>query len=642
MFDLFRSRDKAVRILLGGLLLLVAFSMLTYLIPSYNSGGQSDEVVAEIGKDALTLQEVQRMVQSQLRGRQVPPEMIPHMVPQLIESMITERAIAYEAKRLGLQVSDNDVATTIRNLLPQLFPDGKFVGKEIYASVLAQQSVSIAEFEDDISRQILVNRLRDIVLQGVLVTPADVEKEYRRKNQKARIEYVKLTEDKYRAGVQASEQELRGYYSTHTALYQVPEKHSLAILVLDQAKLAQSLAPSDAELQRMYDQNKERFRTPERVKVRHILLKTTGKPAGEEPAIKAKTENLLKQIKSGGNFAELAKKNSEDPGSADKGGELPDWVVRGQTVPEFEKTAFTLKPGETSDVVKTQYGFHIIQVLKKEDAHLQPFDEAKAQLATEWRNQRSGDQVQRAMDKAQAALQKDPQHPDKVAADFNMQVLRADKVSPGDPLPEIGANRDFDDSVASLKKGEVSQPVAVTGNKIALAVVTDIQPAHPATFEEVQNQVRDTVVAQKLNQLVIDRSAELYQKAVSMGGDLKKAAQSMGLEAKTSDDFDRQGAVEGLGQATYISEAFSKPVGSLVGPVMLPQVRAVFRIVSRTEADPAMLAGQSKAIRDDLKTRKARERNALFEDGLRQSLINEGKIKIHQDVVSRLAANYRG
>jgi peptidyl-prolyl cis-trans isomerase D len=128
------------------------------------------------------------------------------------------------------------------------------------------------------------------------------------------------------------------------ARYMVPESRNLAILIADQAKIAESLVPSDADLLRMYNQNKEQFRTKERVHAQHILLKTSGKPPAEDAKMKAQAEDLLKQIQGGANFAALAKKYSEDTGSAAKGGDL-DWIERGQTLPEFERTAFSLPAG---------------------------------------------------------------------------------------------------------------------------------------------------------------------------------------------------------------------------------------------------------------------------------------------------------
>src|SRR5215469_4637776 len=182
MFDLFRSRDKAIRILLGAMLLLVALSMLTYLVPSYNTGNSSsDQVVAEVGKEAITTTDVQKMVQSSQRNRQLPAEILPTFVPQMVQDMITERALAYEAERLGFQVTDQEVRDAIRQMAPNLFPNGNFVGKEAYAAMLAQQGVSIPEFESDLRRQILITRLRNIALEGTVVTPAEIEQAYKKK-----------------------------------------------------------------------------------------------------------------------------------------------------------------------------------------------------------------------------------------------------------------------------------------------------------------------------------------------------------------------------------------------------------------------------------------------------------------------------
>ncbi len=643
MFDLFRSREKSVRILLGALLVLVALSMLTYLIPNYNTGGDtSDMIVAEVGKDVVTTVDVQRMIQNAVKGRQLPPEVLGTFVPQMVEGMINERAMAYEAERLGYQVSDADVVQAIQTMAPGLYQDGKFVGKESYAAMLAQQNMTIAEFERDLRRSLLINRVRGLAVEGVVVTPGEIENEFKQRNEKAKVEYVKVAGDKYKSEVNVSDEEMHKHFTNNIARYQVPEKKSLAILIADQAKLEAKINPTDAELLRLYNQNKESFRTPERVKVRHILLKTTEKPASEEPKIKAQAEALLKQIKGGADFAELAKKNSEDTGSAQKGGDLGDWVTRGQMVPEFEKAAFSLSAGQTSDLVKTQYGYHIVQTLKKEEARLRPFDEVKGELAAQAKKQRVNDMMDQASSRAQAMLVKDPGQPDKVAAELGLQLVRAANVAAGDPLPEIGVSREFEDSLSTVKKGEVSQPVALPGNKVALAVVTDVTPARPQTFDEAKAAVREAIVREKLTTVVSQKANELAEKARSLKGDLKAAAKSMGLEVKTSDDFTRQGAVEGLGSASYVQEAFTKPEGAILGPLGISDGRAVVKVLSHTPANPADLSAQRASLRDEIKMRKGRERSQLFEDGLRNALIKQGKIKLHQDVIRRLTANYRG
>jgi PPIC-type PPIASE domain len=246
--------------------------------------------------------------------------------------------------------------------------------------------------------------------------------------------------------------------------------------------------------------------------------------------------------------------------------------------------------------------------------------------------------MQQASDKAQAALVKDPAHPEKIAADFNMQLVHA-TYTPGQPVPELGPSPDFEQSVSSLQKGQVSQPVAVT-NKIVFAVVTDVVPARPNTFEEVQNQVRDAIVLGRLAKAAQDHARELADKAKAMGGDLAKAAKSMGLEVKTSNEVDRAGNIDGLGNASYIWEGFARPDGTVFGPVGTPDGGTVVsKVIAHIQPDLSKLPEQRATIRDEIKSQKARERNSLFEAGLKDAL--KKHIKIHQDVLSRLIANYR-
>jgi peptidyl-prolyl cis-trans isomerase D len=641
MFDLFRSRDKAVRILLGALLVVVGLSMLTYLIPSYGSGGSANDVViAEIGAEKITLPEVQRLIQNTMRGRQMPPEILPAYVPQMIDGLIGERALAFEAERLGFEVTDDQISDAIRQYVPNLFQDGKFVGKDMYAAFLAQQNMTIPEFESDMRRQMLITRLRSVALEGTIVTPQEIEQEYKKKNERVKFEYVKLTADQFKKESQPTEADMQQYYDVNKANFMTPERRSLAVLIADQTKIEQTVNPTDADLQRAYAQNQSQYRIPETVKVRHILLKTQGKPPADEPKIKAQADDLLKQVQGGANFAELVKKHSEDPGSVSTGGEY-DVQKNGQMVPEFENAAFTLKPGE-SQVIKTSYGYHVIQVVKHDQPRLKPFDEVKAQIATDWKKQRVSDIMQQISDRAQAMLQKDPNNPEKVAAELNMQVIRVPSFEPGQPVAELGVSADFDQSVSGLKKGEVSQPVALGGNKLVLAVVQDVQAPRQSTFAEVQGSIRDSMASKRAAALVQQRAQELLDKAKAAGGDLAKAAKSLGYEAKTSDDVTRGGAIEGLGSASYLQEGFKAPAGTLFGPVGTPDSTVVAKVVSRSPADMAKFAEERNRIREDLKNQKNRDRAMLFEAGLKDALIKQGKIKVHQEVINRLISQYRG
>ena len=639
MFDLFRSRDKAVRILLGVILGVVALSMVTYLIPGgwVNGNSQADSgVIATIGDLTVTAPDAQRVLTNMMRGRNLPPEILAVYAPQMINTLIDDRALAYEAKRLGFEATETEIAeSVVHTLPPQLFKDGKLISKDLYAEVLQEQGMTIEQFEAENARQVIINQLRDMVAAGVVVSSLEVEQEYRRRNEKAKVDYVMIPSAKYTAEAQAGDSELKAYFSQHRADYQLPEKRSLAVLVIDPDTIQNDIQPSEAELQNLYRVTLDKFQTPERVKVRHLLLKSD---ATNDAQVKAKIDDLEKQLKNGADFAELAKKYSQDPGSATKGGDL-DWVVRGQTVKEFEAAAFSLPLKQISQPVKTTYGYHILEVMEKQAARTIPFDEAKSDLIAQIRKQKVNDLLQTAEDKAVGALRKDAAHPEKAAADAKAQIFRIASYAPGDPIPGVGVSKELDASLVGLKKGEVSPPVVLPGNKIVVADVVDVVPARPAAFEDVESQIRAKLNSEKLQQLLARKGEELIAKAKA-AGDLKKAAKEMGLEFKSPDEFTRSGAVEGVGSATTFADAFTKPVGTFLGPLSAQGNVAVAQVAGHVEPNMAEFAVQRDGIRDELRSSKAREREGLFTAGLRKRLEQEKRIQVHKDVIKRLLENY--
>jgi len=639
MFDLFRSRDKAVRITLTVLLGLVGLSMVTYLIPTTgtDTGNPADRtVVASIGKEDLTSQEVSRMVQNMTRSRQLPSELLAIYVPQIVQQMISDRALAYEANRLGIRVTSDETENAILDIMPaEIAKNGKVDAATLNA-ILQQQGVTMAELKDDTSRQILINRLRQIVSEGVVVSPREIADEFHRRNDKVRVDYAVLAPAKYQAEAEPTDAEIKAYYDSHKTAFQTSEKRSLAIILLDPAKIASQL-PTDAELRKDYAAKQDTFRTPERVQARHILIKSD---TSNDAAMKAKAEAVLKQLQASGDFAKIAKDNSQDTGSAAQGGEL-GWIVKGQTVPEFEKSAFSLQPGQTSGLVKTTYGYHILQVEKHEQARLQPFEEVKGQLVAEHMQRAQSSEMQNLADKAVAELHKDPLHPEKAAEALGTTVIRADNIQTGDPIPGIGVSKELSDAVAPLRKGEMTAgPVVLPGNKVAVASVTDYQPAHQATLEEARADVRNRASQDKLQDILNKKAAELAARTQALGGDLSKAGKELGIEVKTSPDVNRNAAIEGVGAASVFGEAFSKPVGSLIGPVQVPGGRAVARVVARIPADLSELTAQTAVIRGELKQQKIKDRTTLFEEGLKKRLQEQGKLKIHQDVLTRLVQSY--
>src|ERR1035438_2728078 len=249
--------------------------------------------------------------------------------------------------------------------------------------------------------------------------------------------------------------------------------------------------------------------------------------------------------------------------------------------------------------------------------------------------------MQNRADKAVAELHKDPLHPEKAAEALGTTVIHADNIQTGDPIPGIGVSKELSDAVAPLRKGEMTPgPIVLPGNKIVVASVMDYQAAHPASLEEAKADVRNRASQDKLQKILQQKSNELLAKAQAMGGDLTKAAKEMGIEVKTSPDVNRNAAIEGIGNAGTIPDAFTKPVGALLGPFAVVGGRGIARIVAQVPADLSALPAQTAGIRDELKQQKSRDRSTLFEDGLKKRLQEQGKLKIHQDAITRLVQTY--
>ncbi|MCS7042909.1 MAG: peptidylprolyl isomerase [Bryobacteraceae bacterium] len=443
-----------------------------------------------------------------------------------------------------------------------------------------------------------------------------------------------------RSRVSASDAEIAESFQKNKASYRIPEKRSYLIFPISEEQLAASLEVPEAQLREIYQRQQDRFRTEERVQVRHILIKTIDRPASELPSLEKKAQDLLKQLKGGADFAELAKKHSEDPGSASKGGDL-GFVTRGQTVPEFEKAAFSLKPKEISDVVKTQYGFHIIQVLAHEQARLRPFEEVRAELAAEAKRAQVYDRMQGLADQIRLALVRSREEAEKIARENGITPVRAENVGLGDPVQEIGINEQFNAAVRELPVNGVTPVIQVGTNRLVVAQVTAITPPRDAELKEVIAQVREAVISRKANELAARLLADLEAKVKSGAGNFEQLAKEVGGEVKSTDFITRNSSIEGIGPAMMAEEAFSRDPGAIVGPIRTADGGGFFaKVLEKRPPDMTQFAAQKAGILQELKRQRARDRSELLRAGIVDELTRKKKIKIYEDNIKRLVAAY--
>src|SRR5665213_78093 len=580
MFDLFRSSDKIKKYVLGGLLTLVALSMVTYLIPNYNleTTTTANPVLAEIGGKKITSQEAQQLFQKTSQGK-IPPELMEVYLPQFVQQLVSQRAALYEASRLGITATDDEALSSIVADYPQFFPNGSLANKDQFEAALAQQGSSLQDVVDEARDQVILHKMQNAVLGSVVVTPKDIEDAYRKKYEKMKIQYIAFPPAKFRDQAKPTDEEVRMYYDTNKAGFTQPAKTAYQVAVLDQNTVAATISVTDEQLRAAYSTALDNFRMPERVHARHILLKTEGKSDAEKKVLKAKADDLLKQLKNGADFAELAKKYADD-GSKDQGGDL-GWFTHGQMVPEFESAAFALKPKEMSGVVTSQYGYHIIQVLEKDPAKLKPFEEVKDELAKEVRAQDVADKMQTLGDQMHADLVKSPKSAAEVAKKYGADLIAMPSAAPGDAIPGLGANPEIDSTLASMKPDEVSPVLDLPNNRLAVVILNGRVPGRTAEFSEVQAQIHDKLVTDKSALIAADRAKEAAE-LLRKGEDLEKVAKSTQLDATTSSLFGRADSIDGLGPASALGDIFTAKVGNVVGPILIQGRQIVAKVTEKS------------------------------------------------------------
>jgi len=622
------QRKQGYRILFGAFVLLLGGSMLLYLVPQGTTSGEvSTDTVAKVGDQSITVQDIRQQLDQFERNNQVARQLESIYAQQIMQELVFTKEIEYEAKRLGITVTDEERAARIRQILPTAFNNGTFVGMDQYAAMVQQNfRMPVSDFERLISEGLLEERFRKLVTDGITVGPDDLQREFRYKNEKIKLDYALLKPEDLAAKINPSDAEIKDAYEKNKARYQVPQRRSVRYALLDVNQLRQSIQISEDTLKQQYMSNIQQHQVPSQVHVQHILFTTVGKTDAEVAEIRKKAEDVLKQAKKGDKFEDLAKKYSEDPGSKDKGGDL-SWIRQGQTVPEFEKTAFSLAAGQISDLVKTQYGFHIIKVLEKQNAHTKPFEEVKDSLLPQLRLNESDKQAGDIADQLSLTIRKSSKASlDDLAKQFHLIVGETRLVSATDPLLELGNSQEVKDAIFRLRAGELSLPIK-NDRGYVLLLLKDDSPAHPGSLEEVRERVMSDLKKEKSVQMAKTTADELTRR-VSSGEKFDVAAKALGLEPKTSDLFPRNGSISGTASGKQLSAAFNLKPGDLGPALSLGQNWLVYRIAEKVEVNPNEFETQKKQLADEALQTKRNMAFEAFRAALHERLIKEGSLKI--------------
>jgi len=463
MIRFLQTEGPVKKIILSGLLLLICAAMVIAFVPgglgNDITGTPGKGIVAKVGGEDVTVEQVRDTARQMLQqqGAQLGANasmLLPFFAQRAADQLIDRQALLVEAQHLGLKATPQEVRDELQHgrYAQYFFPNGNFVGQAEYEGMLQRANLTPTMFEDNVAKEIMISKLQALIAGSASVSDAAIRQEFEKQNTKVKFEYAVLKEDDIKKGLHPTSEELKAFYDSHQKNYanSIPEKRKIKYAMLDTAKIASGVQVTHDELQAYYNQHRDQYRIAEQAKVSHILIKTplpgpdgTVDEKGVAEAQK-RAGDLLKQLKGGANFEDLAKKYSEDPGSAKEGGSL-GWIGKGRTVPEFEKAAFSLPKGQISDLVKSSYGFHIIRVDDRQDAHMKMLDEVKGEIEPILKQQKAQQIAQKQTeDLLQDAKAKGL---DAAAAAKGVPVVTSDFFSRKDLVPGLGPAPQFMDAV---------------------------------------------------------------------------------------------------------------------------------------------------------------------------------------------------
>ncbi|MBS1842732.1 MAG: peptidyl-prolyl cis-trans isomerase, partial [Acidobacteria bacterium] len=472
-----------------------------------------------------------------------------------------------------------------------------------------------------------LDKFHKLVTDGISASPAELKDQFIYQNQKVKLDYALIKPDDLEAKINPDEADLKAYYEKNKTKYQEPERRSVRYALMDVNKMKLAAQVSDDDLKRLYQSQIDQYRVPNRVHVEHILLFTRGKNTEAEIAeVQKRAEDVLREVKKGAKFEDLAKKYSEDTQTKDKGGDL-GWITQGQTVPAFEKAAFDTPKGETSGIVKTEYGFHIIKVLDRESAHVIPLDQVKPQLLVNAKAQKGDAEANALADKVSAEIRKSNKVSlDDLAKQFNLDVADTPAVSATDPLLYFGNAPAVKEEIFRLQQGQVSMPLQTDRGYVVLTLKS-VVPSHPGTFDEERAKVVADVKREKAVELAKSKADDLLKRLKS-GEKMDSAAKALGLEAKTSESIARTGAIPGVGSGKQLAAAFQLKTGDVGAPQSIGSNWLVYRVAERTEANPADFEKQKKELTDQVLQEKRDLAFRAFQTSLDERMKKQGKLKI--------------
>ena len=544
-----------------------------------------------------------------------------------------------EAKRIGITVSPEELRESILANPSFQREGGDFVGAETYERIVRGYfRMSTQEFEQRLTEDLIIGKLNTLAERSAWVGDDEVEREYRRQQERADLEVVQVRYEPHLADVTVDEAEARAAYEQSKEDYRRDEERHIRYLLVETSKLRRLLPVEEDELRAYYEEHKDEFLEGEQANARHILIRVA--PDADEEA-RTDAELLANGVatiaRSGADFAELAAKHSQDPGSKDSGGDL-GWFGRGRMVQEFEDAVFAAKPGEIVGPIKSQFGYHIIRVEGFRPEHQRPFEEVEEQVRFAVVEGRATAEAENRAAVLARRVRAEPPGSEEawqaIADEDEAVVLNQSPLfAAGEPIPGTAQDGSLADAAFAAEVGEIGGPVAVPRGWIVWQLA-EVRPEGVRPFDEVRVEVEQALRKDKAMERAREQARDLVARWRE-GADPAALADEVGSTVTDVSDYRRGSALDTLGVVPAVDGAvFAAGSGEVLDPIDAgPRGVMVVRVGALELADPAGFEAEKEGLRARLMAQKAAQ--------LMRATLNERRrdtvVQVDNELLQRFA-----
>ena len=633
-----RAQPAIIKAVLGAV--VIAFVATIFLDWGWQRPGRSDARLATVSGEVVSLHEFEIIYNNLVDTyRRVYRDRFTedfartlNLKQQALDTLVQRKLLIHEAKRQGLTATDAELISKVQTY-PVFYVDGGF-DRTRYLQVLRLSRLTPADFEQNQREEIILTKLEQLIKDGVQVTESELRDAFVQEREKVNVAYVRVDPNYYTAQVEVNDPDLMGYFQEHQEGFRKPEQVRIAYLVVDPESFAAQLEVSDERIAQYYEEHKEEFRRDEQVRARHILFKLGQQPTAEEEGkARDQAEAALRRIQEGEGFAEVARQLSQDPASAQQGGDL-GFFKRGEMVKPFEDVAFALSPGEMSDPVRTDFGFHVIKVEEVQEGGYRPLEMVRDELRARLRGEEARRQAETKAQEIHAVLSDDSGGWEAAAQAHKLVARETPLIIRGQPVEGVENPAAFTQAAFALQEGEVSQSISI-GTQYVVMKLLERQPSYVPVFEDVREEVREALVRERASKLA-HQQAEVLLGEVKAGKSLDEVAPTLETQVEETGMFSRTSAIPKLGRPQpFVKEVFRMRVGD-AQVIDLMNQPAVVVLKERDVFDPEAYEKDKTQLRQRVLRQRREQTFTEWSNDLRRQAEEQREISINHGMLAVL------